>query len=92
MTKVEIQLATIECCRCGITFGVPELFERTRRSDHQLFYCPAGHNQYFGGKSEAERLREILEAERQSYARARENLRRTGCDTRNTISPRPRAS
>lgn len=72
MTKVEIQLATIECCRCGITFGVPELFERTRRNDHQLFYCPAGHSQYFSGKSEAEKLRDILEAERQSYARARE--------------------
>ena len=34
-----------------------------RRRDHQSFYCPSGHNNYFPGESDVEQLkRELKEA------------------------------
>jgi len=51
------------CCNCGMTFGIIEDFYNQRRNDHKMFYCPAGHPQYYNGKSEAEKLKEQLQLE-----------------------------
>ena len=45
------------CPECGIRFGIPDAFERHRRKDHNTFFCPNGHSQYYAGQSEAEQLR-----------------------------------
>lgn len=37
----------ISCCKCGIPFGVPREFERTRRWDGFRFFCPNGHEQSY---------------------------------------------
>lgn len=36
--------------------------------NHNTFYCPNGHAQYFSGKSEAEKLREELKRKEQELA------------------------
>jgi len=60
----EFDLATtmkaIQCCHCGMTFGMPTVVYRERRRDHDWFYCPAGHRQYFPGKSDLEKMEERL--------------------------------
>lgn len=48
------------CIKCGMTFGVDQNYDRARRDDHNSFYCPAGHSQFYSGKSEAEKLKDEL--------------------------------
>ena len=54
-------LLTCYKATCGMTFGVPESWERDRRDDHGNFYCPNGHCQGFLDQSEAEKQRERAE-------------------------------
>ena len=63
--QFQYKLNTLECYKCQIVFAVPETFERERRRDHKSFFCPAGHPQYFFGKSDLELLEEqVAEKER----------------------------
>ena len=57
----DFSLYVMECVSCGVTFGVPEEFERGRRINKEAFYCPNGHSQSYT-QSEADRLRKELEA------------------------------
>jgi hypothetical protein len=74
ITRIET-LANETCCSCGIAFAVPVDFQRRRLADHEWFYCPSGHKQHYEGKSEVDRLKDQLEAERQRTARAEESRR-----------------
>ena len=56
-------LEVLTCCKCGIAFGMPGHFTNKRREDHESFYCPNGHSQYFPHKSEAEKA----QAEAEKY-------------------------
>jgi hypothetical protein len=64
-------IETVNCCSCGVLFGMPEQMLRSRREDGKEFFCPSGHQQHFT-KTEAQRLRERLANTEQSlkYARA----------------------
>ena len=62
-------IVTVDCCECGATFAMPASLCRARKRDGKMFYCPAGHTQYFEVKhdeeiaslqKEVERLREQL--------------------------------
>jgi len=44
----------LNCCNCGLPFCFPEDFEKRRRDDHENFYCPSGHPNYFPYKSPVE--------------------------------------
>ena len=66
----EINLDVITCSECGISFGMPGHFIQNRREDHNIFWCPNGHTQYFPSKSEAEVLREQLKKEQSKLANA----------------------
>lgn len=66
----------MECAACHMDFGVPEFFERARRGDHGTFHCPAGHSNYYPGKSESESLREQLDASRSIAKRERDRRER----------------
>jgi hypothetical protein len=57
-------LVSVNCAACGMLFAMPEDYEKRRRDDHAPFYCPAGHNNYFPGKSVAEKLRDELAREK----------------------------
>lgn len=72
-----VTFSQITCCyeRCGITFMVPDTWERKRREDHTGFYCPNGHVQYFLAKTEAEKLREQLAREKHQAEQTQARLR-----------------
>lgn len=53
------------CSECGVPFAAPDTFFSKRREDHRTFYCPNGHGQHYPAKSEAEKLRDELAAEKQ---------------------------
>ena len=59
------RLTTITCYKCGIVFAVPQYFKTKRQEDTENFWCPNGHSQAYI-KSEAQKLREQLEAERRN--------------------------
>jgi len=63
-------LSTETCCNCGIVFAMPLDFQRRRRDDHKLFYCPSGHGQHYTGATEAQRLKRQLEQRDADLARA----------------------
>lgn len=63
-----IEITVIECCTCGISFGMPESFRAKRRKDHEGFYCPSGHWQHYTGDNTEERLRKQLEDEQSKLA------------------------
>lgn len=62
-----IKFETEECYACGMPFAMTVDFKRRRLNDQELFYCPRGHAQHYTGKSEAQKLREQLERERQLH-------------------------
>lgn len=72
--ETTIKIRAINCCECGLTFGISATFEQFRREDKRSFYCPNGHSQFFPGKTEAE----IAQAERDAARElaARESNRR----------------
>lgn len=55
-------LVTEECCNCGMIFAMSQDFnKRCRDSPSQKkFYCPAGHWQWYLGKSEETKLKRKL--------------------------------
>ena len=62
-------------CWCGINHAVPEDLRDYQRRQHDdgreviSIYCPLGHTHVPAGKSEAQKLRERLERERDHSAR-----------------------
>lgn len=67
----------VHCYLCGIAFGLPDNYRDERLNDHATFYCPSGHVQCYAGKSEAERLKEQLETERNRRQWAEDDKRAT---------------
>jgi len=60
---VDITLEHITCANCGMVFAFSGDLIDKRRRDHQSFYCLSGHNNYFPGESDGEKLkRELKEA------------------------------
>lgn len=47
------------CCNCGVAFAMTADFQRRRRNDHKLFYCPSGHQQYYNGPSDRDRAQRL---------------------------------
>lgn len=59
------------CCTCGIAFALPEEYQEKKMENHTNFYCPNGHAQHYGGKTEAEKLKDKLAAEESRHAQTR---------------------
>lgn len=72
---MSIFLTKIECCQCGVAFGLSAQTEdELRRSSHN-FYCPYGHQMHFPqGKSKEQKLRDELETERRQRQRAEQRI------------------
>lgn len=49
----------LHCSSCSIGFGVPQSFEQSRRADRKDFFCPAGHSQWFPGKTQNKVIEEL---------------------------------
>ncbi len=60
---ITLELEHVTCAACGIAFAMESSFRARRLADHEYFYCPAGHHNYYSAESDAERLsRELKEA------------------------------
>jgi len=66
--QVTIKMAVHECIECGVPFAMPQELDNRYRENHQIFFCPNGHQQHYTGKSEAEKLRDQLARERERVA------------------------
>lgn len=73
--KFDYALETMECANCFMVIALPKRFIADRRDDHRTFYCPVGHHNFFPAKSEAEKLREQLEHEKQRTFTAQQQTR-----------------
>lgn len=68
-------LVVLDCYKCGITFGMPEDFNKECLRDRsRSFSCPNGHSQYYIGETEAQKLRAQLAAEEGRTAALRSDL------------------
>jgi hypothetical protein len=68
------QLNALTCANCGVLFAIPEQMEGKRRADHQTFYCPNGHSNFFPGESKAEKYERLYNNERDIRARREADL------------------
>lgn len=66
--NTNIELGVVECCACGIAFGISSLRLRTLKKDHETFYCPNGHKQWFPAETEEEKLKKELKKKEQELA------------------------
>lgn len=74
MSDMEMEfLRQVNCCVCGVKFGMTEHLHGQRRADHKGFYCTNGHLQHFT-KPEEERDEQELE---EQLDRAQTELRDT---------------
>lgn len=64
----EVVLVSEECCNCGVLFAMPDDMKQRRKDDHQTFWCPNGHGQHYTAKSDAEKLQDKLDQEKQRTA------------------------
>lgn len=64
----------LTCCNdeCGISFAVPEWWNRGKRETHKRFYCPNGHGQSYTAENTEEELRRERDIARQQLARSEE--------------------
>lgn len=68
-----VEVLVVEhCCSCGVAFGMTRDFYNRRQEDGQLFYCPAGHNQYYTRREKLEaQLKELKGELREAHADVR---------------------
>jgi hypothetical protein len=68
-----------ECCiTCGCVFYIPSVLQARRKETHEIIFCPTGHEQHYTGKTEAQKLKEALEAKQReldAQAKALINVR-----------------
>lgn len=55
----QVEMESMECCVCGIIFGVPITWTKERRKDGKGFSCPNKHRLTFG-ETEEDRLKKRL--------------------------------
>lgn len=70
-------LTIVECAKCHTAFGMTESLDRARRNDHETFYCPLGHSNFYPQESEAEKLRARLASAEASLVHTRDQLQMT---------------
>jgi hypothetical protein len=72
------EMATCSCSECGITYGLPLNYARSRQRDGQSWRCPNGHSQCFGEgenaklRKELSRLTSVIDQEKAATRTARE--------------------
>lgn len=70
-----VELEPVTCGSCGMPFGLPASFVRSRRDDGGSFYCPNGHHISWTAAKEADQLRNELRIQREATERAQQRAR-----------------
>jgi DNA-binding XRE family transcriptional regulator len=60
-----IWFTVVHCYKCNTPFGMTSELQQRRVDDHKGFFCPNGHEQFYQGKTEAQKLKIELERQRQ---------------------------
>ena len=96
ITIAAIELKTIACAACSMDIYLSPAYVQQRRDDHQTFFCPAGHSNYFPEQSSEEKLRDRLAREthgrEQAEARARHNADRAERSARSAAAYKGQAT
>lgn len=71
--QTQLDFVTEECCTCHVLFAMTRAhYNRVFNKKHTKFYCPNGHEQWYEGQTEAEKLREQLKAQEAETERQRQ--------------------
>ncbi len=62
-----VEFVTHQCGECFVTFSMTRAFYNKRKEDRKTWYCLNGHPRAFNGPTEAEKLRQELERQRQRF-------------------------
>lgn len=71
---------TIETCcweNCGVQWAMTDDFILFRGQDKELFYCPNGHSQLYGGETTEKKLRKQLKFIETEHEQCLTNLHET---------------
>ncbi|MGH8985209.1 MAG: hypothetical protein ACRDY6_15200 [Acidimicrobiia bacterium] len=86
--NMETTLVAVNCATCGVLYAIPESFHRSAlkyRGDTAngwKIVCPFGHEWWYVGETEKQKLREQLEAERTRRALAASQRDQARADAR----------
>lgn len=72
----------VDCGQCGIIFYAPAEFVKNRRASHENFWCPNGHGLHYGGKTEADKYKELYEKEHACCKTKAEKLQTVSAEAR----------
>ena len=64
----EVNLVTMQCGKCGISFAMPDFKQRECLETGENFYCPNGHPRVYR-ETESDRLRKKLEEQTREATR-----------------------
>ena len=62
----------LNCANCSISFAIPTKLNSELMRNHETFYCPKGHSNYYPGKSDEEKLQEEIHSLEKSLSAANE--------------------
>lgn len=95
-TTFDVAVLILECCVCGGPIAMAKNQWLRFTDDHETFYCPIGHLNYFPGQTDAERLQKELGAVRakldQEAAAKRDAIIRAEKAERSEIRTKRRAN
>jgi len=60
----------VTCSKCHAQFAITNAHDNQLRKCHNTFYCPSGHDQYYPGKTDEEKLRAVIEERDQAQSQA----------------------
>jgi hypothetical protein len=84
----DAQLAVVNCATCGVTYAIPESFDRSARRYHGdepsgwKICCPFGHTWWYVGETETEKLKRQLRSARDNSAYLTSRLDQTKASLR----------
>lgn len=78
-----VDMVLEECCACGTAFMIPKRMKTALLNSKNTFYCPNGHGQSYVGKTEAEKLKEKLDALQKEKEQEHETLQNRWLDALN---------
>ena len=82
---MNITVAEISCCNCGVSFWITTAHNKELISCHNSFYCPNGHRQSYVGETDKQKL-EKLRSELRLIENDREMTARTNAALRGVIT------